>query len=265
MSIKRNALTQKEMQTLILKENPEKYEMVECLINELIIIIQTRPDWAPIGQKRFIDLVNDRYYDGCALFRAIKNFIVQFGLASTKAMRDKWGKRELNIEDDPKIDIPFTRGIMSFAGGGKHTRGTQIFFTLAQISHHLGKEAWEVPFAKIIYGDDVLSTINTQYDDNVSQGRIWRDGYDYLHNEFPNLSYIDYCRVINQDEINYYLNNNDNNHDLQKELLLQTNNNNNNNNQMIISLLEISAGIIGVILCIFIIVKFVRKTPDKNN
>ena len=115
------------MKSLILKENPERFPMVECLINEWIIIIQTRPDWAPLGQKRFIDLVNDRYYDGCALFRAIKNFLVQFGLASTKAMRDKWSKRELNIPDDPKIDVPFTRGIMSFAGGGVNTRGTQIF------------------------------------------------------------------------------------------------------------------------------------------
>ena len=101
---------------LFLKENPENYPVVECSIDGLIIYIQTRPDWAPLGQKRFLELVNERYYDHNALFRAIDNFIVQFGLSYSKDLREKWGKKELEIKDDPKIDIPFTRGIMSFAG-----------------------------------------------------------------------------------------------------------------------------------------------------
>ena len=111
-----NALSAAEMGQLISSQNEEGFPLVQCEINNLMVVIQTRPDWSPLGQKRFIELVNDRYYDGAALFRAIKNFIVQFGLASTKAMRDKWGKKELEIKDDPHIDIPFTRGIMSFAG-----------------------------------------------------------------------------------------------------------------------------------------------------
>ena len=121
---------------------------------------------------------------------------------------------------------------------------------MAQLSTHLGKEAWEVPFGRVIYGDEALQSINTEYDDNVSQQRIWRDGYDYLHKEFPNLSYIDYCRVITDAEINYYLNNdkgddivvnnvgeNDKEHDLQQQLYEwgkeKSSENNINNNQMI--------------------------------
>mmetsp|Transcript_31760 Transcript_31760/g.51395 ORF Transcript_31760/g.51395 Transcript_31760/m.51395 type:complete len:253 (-) Transcript_31760:51-809(-) len=178
--------------------------MVECMINNLQMVIQTRPDWAPLGQQQFIELVSDRYYDGAALFRAINDFLVQFGLASTKGMRDKWRARD--IKDDPKIDVPFTRGIMSFAGGGPNTRGTQIFFTLAQLSTHLGKEPWEVPFARVIYGEDALQSINTEYGDNVSQQRIWQHGYEYLKQEFPRLSYIEYCRVISEQEMQYYIN-----------------------------------------------------------
>ena len=69
----------------------------------------------PLGQQRFIELVEDRYYDNAALFRAIDRFLVQFGLASTKSMRDKW-RAKGEIQDDPHVDVPFTRGIMSFAG-----------------------------------------------------------------------------------------------------------------------------------------------------
>eukprot|EP01083_Nonionella_stella_P291933 993153_1 len=142
---KRNTLSPSDFATLITKYNPEGYTMVECAINDLILIIQTRPDWSPLGQKRFVELVNDRYYDGAALFRAIKDFIVQFGLASSKSMRNKWAGSDAQINDDPHSEIPFTRGIMSFAGSGKNTRGTQIFFTLNEHSTHLGKEPWEVP------------------------------------------------------------------------------------------------------------------------
>eukprot|EP00484_Ammonia_sp_Unknown_P027905 CAMPEP_0197047130 /NCGR_PEP_ID=MMETSP1384-20130603/22675_1 /TAXON_ID=29189 /ORGANISM="Ammonia sp." /LENGTH=314 /DNA_ID=CAMNT_0042479003 /DNA_START=31 /DNA_END=975 /DNA_ORIENTATION=- len=199
------SLSPQEMGKLISTQNAEGYPLVECSINNLPLIIQTRPDWGPLGQQRFMELVEDRYYDGAALFRAINNFIVQFGLASTSAMRDKWAGREHEIQDDPKIDVPFTRGIMSFAGGGANTRGTQIFITLAQLSTHLGREVWEVPFGRMIYGEPALQSINTEYDDNVSQGRIWRDGYDYLKKEFPNLSYIQYCRRITDHEVDYYL------------------------------------------------------------
>ena len=273
-----NPLSPQEMGALISSQNEENFPLVQCSINKYMIIIQTRPDWAPLGQKRFIELVNDRYYDGCALFRAINNFIVQFGLASTKTMRDKWGKRELEIQDDPHVDVKFERGIMSFAGGGANTRGTQIFFTLAKISTHLGRAKWEVPFGKVIYGDDGLKSINTEYGDHVSQGKIWEEGYEYLKREFPNLSYIDYCRVITEDEIKYYkkqqqqqsndnkqeLNVNEGNENVKDDLQQQLSEGG-DNNEIMIFILEMSASAICIGILIFAVVKVLRKTPDKNN
>eukprot|EP01083_Nonionella_stella_P033941 92856_1 len=263
---KLNALSPPEMSQLIASHNPEGYPMVECAINNLIVIIQTRPDWGPLGQKRFLDLVNDRYYDGAALFRAIDNFLVQFGLASSKAMRQKWRETK-NIPDDPPSDVPFTRGIMSFAGSGKNTRGTQIFFTLAKLSTHLGKEAWEVPFGKVIYGDDALKSINKEYDDKVSQTKIWRQGYEYLTKEFPNLSYIEYCRTISEREMMYYVHSGKGNENENEaaEVVNENEEVSDEENSQTVFIVKIVSVAVGVGVCIFVVIKLLKKTPGKKN
>ena len=71
-----------------------------------------------------------------------------------------------------------------------------------------------MPFGKVIYGDVALQSIYKEYGDDVSQGKIWQKGYEYLDDEFPNLSYIDYCRVLTDKEIEYYLIKEDLQHDL---------------------------------------------------
>lgn len=76
----------------------------------------------------------------------------------------------------------------------------------------------EVPFGRVIYGDEALQSIYKQYGDDVSQGKIWQKGYEYLEQEFPNLSYIDYCRVLSENEVNYYLVPEQQQHDLMQQI-----------------------------------------------
>eukprot|EP01084_Bolivina_argentea_P174921 302960_1 len=176
--------------------NPQNYDVVKCQFDgKYVIYIQVRPDWAQLGAERYLELVRDKYYDNIALFRAVDDFLIQFGLANTDEKRQKWMRK--TIKDDPSNNIPFTKGMLSFAGSGKHSRETQIFFVLGQdLSWHLGKSPWEVPFAQIIYGVNNLDFINTEYEEKVDQQKIWSLGYDYLKKDFPNLSYIDYCYIV---------------------------------------------------------------------
>jgi hypothetical protein len=44
------------------------------------IEIEIHPEWAPQGAQRFKELVEDNYFTNCKFFRAIKNFMVQFGM-----------------------------------------------------------------------------------------------------------------------------------------------------------------------------------------
>ena len=105
--------------------------------------------WAPLGAKRFVDLVRAGFFTDIALFRR-NHWIVQFGAVSTEVSRDaRWRKmtRHGNIRDDPDTDC-FGRcrkgrlfdGALSYAGGGPNTRAAQMF-----VVHHQGHQEQAVP------------------------------------------------------------------------------------------------------------------------
>jgi len=168
------------------------------------ITIVVRPDWAPLGAQRFLQLVEESYYDSTALFRAMPNFLVQFGLSSNTDLRNQY--KGSAVQDDPDLKIPFIAGMMSFAGSGPRSRETQIFITLGEYVEHLGKDVWERPFGKVVGGfESFKNNINYGYGDGAfgagpNQGKIWREGYAYLEREFPELSYLDSCRLLSLDK-----------------------------------------------------------------
>ena len=53
------------------------------------IIVEVHKDWAPIGAKRFLELVDQNYYDGCKFFRAIRKFMAQTGIHGEPAQGDR--------------------------------------------------------------------------------------------------------------------------------------------------------------------------------
>ena len=67
-----------------------------------------------------------------------RQFLVQFGI-STSAEKQRHWQSQGNIRDDPRpAGVPFTDGILSFAGYGTDSRSTHLFITLgSQPSFHL--------------------------------------------------------------------------------------------------------------------------------
>lgn len=85
---------------------------------------RTRPSWAPLGEKRFIELVESGFFSGCRFFRVVPNFMVQiglngmpmfcknmyykepysliFGLQGNPQIQAEWRKK-LSIKDDPVL------------------------------------------------------------------------------------------------------------------------------------------------------------------
>ena len=60
---------------------PEVEMLVELTGGELgEIVLQVRPDWAPIGAERVLELVDAEFYDDCRFFRVINKFMAQFGI-----------------------------------------------------------------------------------------------------------------------------------------------------------------------------------------
>ena len=80
--------------------------------------------------------------------RAIPGFLIQFGISPDAEVQRRWNAKG-NIADDPPSTVPFTDGIVSFAGYGKGSRSTHLFLTLGN-QPGLGKSAWEVPVGKVV-------------------------------------------------------------------------------------------------------------------
>lgn len=86
------------------------------------VVVQTRPEWAPLGVQQFHKLLDEGFYKDCRFFRVVNNFVVQFGIA---AVPGKFPE-EKPIQDDP-VKTTNARGTLTFATSGSNTRTTQLF------------------------------------------------------------------------------------------------------------------------------------------
>jgi peptidyl-prolyl cis-trans isomerase A (cyclophilin A) len=91
-----------------------------------------------------VQLVQEGFFNDIALFRCVKDFIVQFGINENKEVQQRYK----NILDDhPEPSIPFKQGMVSFAGGGADTRDTSMFIAFTD-STHLGKVRLTLPLIR---------------------------------------------------------------------------------------------------------------------
>ena len=177
--------------------------------NNNTLNIEIHHSWAPIGAERFMSMVKDNFFSppyGVALFRALRGFLVQFGLSSDPDIQTKW-HRKGNLKDDPSW-LPlgptnrehdgvkrFRKGYMAYAGAGKNSRGTQLIMALYDNGPLCGGSPWEVPWGQVVASDLwKLDSMYTGYGENVHQSKIMNRGYEYLK-EFPKLDYFKECRV----------------------------------------------------------------------
>jgi len=176
-----------------------KQIIVSCdtTVGNIDIIVEK--EWSPNGANRFIELVEDKFFDNSSMFRSIRNWLSQFGIANTIDKNTKW---ETPIHDDNRAPARFKKGFVSFAGSGINSRTTQLFFTFND-NNNLGNSPWETPIGYVtpetLY---VLDKINCEYGDihpwnnNGPDPRIIKvSGNDYLKEKFPNLTYFNKCTV----------------------------------------------------------------------
>jgi peptidyl-prolyl cis-trans isomerase A (cyclophilin A) len=154
-------------------------------------VIQVTRDWAPNGADRFFNLVKNGFYDDARFFRAIPNFMVQFGIHADPAVSAVW--RNAQIPVDP-VKQSNKRGFITYAmGASPSTRTTQVFINSATTPTRFDGVP---PFGEVIEGKDVVNKIYTGYGEGAprgkgpEQGRIQAEGNAYLMKDFPKLDYI---------------------------------------------------------------------------
>ncbi len=156
-----------------------------------------RASWAPLGAARAYEAFSTGVYDGARFFRAIRGFVVQFGIPADPAVGAAWNERR--IADD-SVTQSNSRGTVVFATGGPGTRTIQLFINLR--SNARLDALGFAPVGEVLRGIDAVDAIYTGYGDggppgsSPDQARLGREGEAYLAAEFPRLDRILGTRVI---------------------------------------------------------------------
>ncbi len=131
-------------------------------------------------------------YDDTRFFRAIPDFMVQFGIPGDPKVAAMW--QDARIADDP-VTQSNHRGFVTFAQTGMpNSRTTQIFIDYRDNSALDASNF--APFGKVVEGMDVVDALYKGYGegapngDGPSQGLIQSEGNAYLDKEFPKLDRI---------------------------------------------------------------------------
>ncbi len=154
------------------------------------IVVEVHRDWAPIGARRFEELVRSGFFDGCGFFRLVPNFVVQFGLAANPADNKKWEKP---IKDDP-VTQTNRLGSIVFATAGPNTRTTQLFINLRS-NQSLDSQGF-APFGMVVEGMTVVQSLYDGYGERPDQGAITNQGNAYLKARFPRLDFINKATIV---------------------------------------------------------------------
>lgn len=160
-------------------------------------VLEVHRDWAPKGADRFYNLVENGFYDHVAFFRAVPNFMVQFGIHGDPGVASVW--RNATFQDD-EVKQSNRRSTISFATSGPNSRTTQVFVNYKD-NGFLDKMGF-APFGMVIEGMDVVDALYQGYGEGAPRGKgpdqakIQSQGNPYLVKDFPNLDYIKTAKVV---------------------------------------------------------------------
>ena len=163
------------------------------------VIVLVHRDWSPLGADHFYELTKMGFYNNNAFFRALKGFVVQWGISGDPQVNKSWS--EISIKDDPPI-VSNKIGTVVFAKTGQpDSRTTQVFINLADNSAALDPQGF-TPFGEVIQGMDNVMQIYTDYGEISPNGSgpnpaaIADIGNPYLEEHFPKLDYVKKTQVL---------------------------------------------------------------------
>ena len=131
-----------------------KVSLVCCDTTKGPLSILAHQNWAPLGSKQFVNMVQAGYFNsGIPMMRCVPGFLCQFGLNSDPEQTKKFNK---SFPDDPNW-LPegpdhrqnsdgikrFARGYLAYAGGGKNSRNNQFIVALKNNGPLAGGSPWE--------------------------------------------------------------------------------------------------------------------------
>ncbi len=151
-------------------------------------------DWAPNGADRFHYLVSSGFFTDVRFFRAVKDFMVQFGISGTPAIAAVWENRGIQ---DEAVKTGNKRGNITYAmSSAPNSRTTQLFINLVD-NTFLDSKGFSA-FGEVTEGMAVVDSLYMGYGEAPSgaQGLIAQQGNAFLAKSFPQLDYIKCAGVV---------------------------------------------------------------------
>lgn len=185
-----NILVNKKNKELIERDLLSGKHYVEMTVKDYgQIKLELDADTAPITVTNFINLVNDKFYDGLTFHRIIKGFMIQggdpegtgFG-GSSKTIKGEFSKNGI------KNDIKHLRGVISMArSGNSYDSASSQFFIMHDDNEEL--DGLYAAFGKVISGMEVV--------DKLANVKVEDDNGTVLKENQPVIESI---RVIEENE-----------------------------------------------------------------
>ena len=160
------------------------------------IVMECTRAWAPNGVDRFYNLVRIGYFDDIAFFRAVKGFVVQWGIHGDPKVSAAW--RSANIPADPPKQSN-KRGFVTYAmARSPDTRSTQLFINFGDNSN-LDSMGF-APICQVAEGMDIAEKLYAGYGEEITelQGEIQFKGNAYLRSKWPKLDYVKTATIVGE-------------------------------------------------------------------
>jgi homoserine O-acetyltransferase len=156
-----------------------------------LVDVKVNREWSPLAADRFYQLAKHHFPDSAVFYRVVPNFVAQFG-SSDIVKINKWSGSK--VPDEPVLHSN-TKGSISFARGGKETRGIELFINLKDnlrldTINYNGVKGFPA-FGDVIKGMDVVSSLTSKYGDSTMNhlGEMY-SRKDAFKKSFPGLDII---------------------------------------------------------------------------
>lgn len=156
-----------------------------------VFLVKVERKLSPKAVDRFYQLVKTKYFDNILFYRVNPGFVAQFG-GNDSLIYTSWNRYK--IPDEPVLQGN-DKGTLSFARGGKESRGTDLFINLRDNNRldtlNYNDVTGFPTFGKVTKGMEVLEALYSGYADTTMNNLdlMYKD-LDTFIKKYPKLDTI---------------------------------------------------------------------------
>ena len=148
-------------------------------------VVEAYKHWAPLGAKRFYELVSMGAFDENAFYRVVPNFVAQFGTPGDPKVTAQLDS--VTIPDEKRV-AKNARGTFAFAQEASKPRSHTIFINRRD-NEYLDGQGF-VPIGRVIEGMAVVDSLQWPYIEKADHHMLSTIGNRYMRRNYPKADYV---------------------------------------------------------------------------